>query len=147
VLPRSAIAVNLLSSLFSLGLLVVGVMWIIWFHKAATVASQAGVPARRSPGWAIGAWFIPIGNWWLPYQSALDLFPPGHPGRQQVKRWWALWLATSLAGLFVVIGSLISTAIGLALALVGAVLVFAAASAGKGVIDGVNRVHSELVRH
>jgi Domain of unknown function (DUF4328)/Protein of unknown function (DUF2510) len=146
VLPRGAAALDAVSSIASLVLLVVAIFFLIWFHKAATVAAQAGVPARRSPGWAVGSWFIPIVNFWFPYQSAVDMFPPGHPARPMVKRWWGLWLATAFSAYVVIIGSVLATGVGLAMALVGAVLAFRAAAAGKAVIDEVNKAHGELVR-
>jgi len=145
-LPRGAVALDGVSSVASLVLLIVAVLFLIWFQKAAKVAAQAGLPARRSPGWAVASWFIPIVNLWFPYQSAIDLFPPGHPGRQKVKRWWALWLAMSFSIYFVFIGSIIATGVGVAVALVAAILAFSAASAGKAVIDEVNGAHADLVR-
>ncbi|MDQ6617659.1 MAG: DUF4328 domain-containing protein [Actinomycetota bacterium] len=145
VLPRSAITLNLVSPVISLVLLVVAVLFLVWFHKAATVAMRAGLPARRSPAWAVAGFFIPIVNWWFPYQSAADLFPLDHPGRQKVKRWWALWLATGFLGIAVGVASIISTGAGLAMAVVTGAVAFAAASAGRAVIDEVDRVHAGLL--
>lgn len=95
--PSAAGPVFPSGSLTGLPTLVVGVIFLIWFHRAATVAAGLRRPARRSPGWAVGGWFIPIGNFFLPYQSARDFFRPGDPGRATVKRWWIVYLVAALA--------------------------------------------------
>ena len=81
-----------IGSLGGLPTLVVGILFLIWFHRAATVARRIGRRARRSPGWAVGGWFIPIGNLFLPYQSARDLFRPDDPDRRTAGRWWTAYL-------------------------------------------------------
>jgi hypothetical protein len=88
------------SSLVGLPTIVVGVLFLIWFHRAATIAARLGRPARRSPGWAVGGWFIPIGNLFLPYQSARDLFRPFEQRRRRlVGRWWAAYLLAGFVSL------------------------------------------------
>jgi hypothetical protein len=131
--------------LASIGLLAVGIVFLVWFHRAATVARAAGLPARYSPGWAVGAWFIPFANWFMPYQAAVDLLPPGHPQRGLVGRWWGLWLGTQFAGIFVALASLASAALGLAVGLIGAVLAVSAALAGREVVRIVTDTHRQLL--
>jgi hypothetical protein len=145
VLPHSLVALNFLSPVVSFALLGAGILFLLWFEKAATVASRAGLPARHSAGWAVGGWFVPILSFWYPYQSAIDMFPAGHPGRKKVNRWWALWLATQFASFFVIVGALISTGFGLGMGVVAIALAFSAAAAGRAVIDEVDRVHAGLV--
>jgi hypothetical protein len=88
------------SSLVGLPTIVVGVLFLIWFHRAATIAARLGRPARHSPGWAVGGWFIPIGNLFLPYQSARDLFRPFEQRRRRlVGRWWAAYLLAGFVSL------------------------------------------------
>jgi hypothetical protein len=146
VLPHSLAAQYALSQLVGIALLAVEVIFLIWFYKAATVAAQAGLPARRSPAWAVIGWIIPIVNFWFPYQSAIDMLPPGHPARHRVNRWWALYLTMSFSTLVPPLASLASTGVGLALALLVAVLAFAAAAAARSVIDEITRAHAELLR-
>lgn len=94
--PFRAPTFSPLGNLTSLPILVVGILFVIWFHQAATTAARLGRPARRSPGWAVGGWFVPIGNFFLPYQSAKDLFRPEAAGhRRTVRRWWAAYLGAS----------------------------------------------------
>lgn len=145
VLPHSVAAVSVGADLLSLGLLVVGILVVIWLYQAATFALRAGLPARRSPVWAVVGWIIPIVSFWFPYQSTVDLFPPGHPGRRKVGRWWALWLVTQGMVIVVVIGSFFSEALALAFALAGAVVAFAAAFAFRDVVAEVDRVHAGVL--
>jgi hypothetical protein len=134
------------SSLISIALLVVAVLFLIWFYKAVIVARRIGLPARWSPGMAIGGWFIPIVSFWFPYQAAVDCLPPEHPGRSTVKRWWALWIAVQVFGL--VLAGLAFTGNSLVVgagAVIGIVMVAGAAHAGRAVIREINRVHAGLV--
>ncbi|MGH9124589.1 MAG: DUF4328 domain-containing protein, partial [Acidimicrobiales bacterium] len=141
-----AVAAERASSLFELALLAVGIVFLLWFYKAVTVAYRLGLPARWSSGWAIAGWFIPIVSFWFPYQSAVDCLPAGHPGRSTVKRWWALWIATQLFGLVLIIiaftGNSSATWVG---AVIGILVAAAAAHAGMAVIREINRVHAGLL--
>lgn len=79
------------------------VVFIIWFHR---VRSNADVFAQdvctRSRGWAVGGWFIPLGNCWIPYTIAREIWtastqwaPDGswrEVSAAPVKRWWAIWV-------------------------------------------------------
>ena len=78
-----ALAVSQLSGLASL---VAGVLFLLWFFRAAENARSLGLPARREPGLATGSFMIPVLNLWWPYQSTCDLLPPGHPARPRVLR-------------------------------------------------------------
>ncbi|MFJ4838488.1 DUF4328 domain-containing protein [Streptomyces sp. NPDC088746] len=94
-------------SLQVLALLATAVVFIIWFHRARVNAEvfDAGVQPMR-PGWAIGAWFVPIGNFWLPRRVAGGIWaasaqtnPDG--SRRTVSRapldlWWTLWVVSTL---------------------------------------------------
>lgn len=99
VRPYTPAPLSTLSSATSLPTLVIGVLFVIWFHRAATVALRLGRPARRSPGWAVGGWLIPIGNFFLPYQSARDLFRQDEHGRRVVKHWWTAYLVAVVVNL------------------------------------------------
>jgi hypothetical protein len=88
-------------------MLVTAVVFLVWFHRARTNA-QIFAPDghRKNPGWAIGGWFVPIGNLWLPKQVADDVWrasvPPqrtgerGRDGMGAVHLWWALWVTVWL---------------------------------------------------
>jgi hypothetical protein len=127
-------------------LLVVGVLFLLWFHRAATNAISAGMHARRSPVLATLSFIIPILNLWWPYQSACDMLPAEHPGRLAIRRWWALWIGCTIAGL-ATIGAA-ATLNDLALALttaVGVVLAVLAAIAARAVVDAISDAHGQLL--
>ncbi|MEU9855913.1 DUF4328 domain-containing protein [Streptomyces sp. NPDC047974] len=71
---------NTLTAAGFLAYLATVVVFIIWFHQ---VRSNAGVWApdlqSRTPGWAIGSWFIPIGNLWIPRQIAVEVWRASRP--------------------------------------------------------------------
>lgn len=70
----------------------------IGFYKAASLSKSLGVEARLSPGWAVGGWFIPIGNLFLPYWSLSDMLPKTHPGRKILLTGWVSTYAISIIG-------------------------------------------------
>lgn len=51
------------------------IVFIAWFFR---MRRNTGLLApdrfRNGPGWAIGAWFIPLVNLWMPYRIALDMW-------------------------------------------------------------------------
>jgi hypothetical protein len=93
-----------------LGILGTGIVFIIWFHRSRVNAELFEPSGQRmGRGWAIGAWFTPVVNFWFPKQIANDIWrsstPWGAaPGRGLLNAWWVLWiinLVTSLlAGAF-----------------------------------------------
>ena len=74
-------------------LIATGVVWVIWQFRAAKIAAGQ---TRRSPGWHVGSWFIPIVTLWFPYQNISDLWKAigrSRPGWLIV--WWLCWLFSS----------------------------------------------------
>lgn len=64
------------------------VLFIIWFHRAygnADIFNPGAV--TRSRGWAIGAWFIPIGNLFIPYKMAKEMWAASLQLRQDGSYW------------------------------------------------------------
>ena len=98
-----------------LALLASGVVFIRWFHAAYRNIALLGAPALRfKPGWAIGAWFVPILNLWRPKQIADDIWRGSDPDAPEVREpgeridddgrllttWWALWIVSLFIGNF-----------------------------------------------
>lgn len=81
------------------------ILLLVWMFRAATAARRLGIPARRGAGWAVGGWFIPIGNLWLPCQSLRDMLPDGHPTRPRITQ---LWIAAIAAGVVSVAGMILT---------------------------------------
>ena len=90
--------------------LVVVVLFLIWFYRAYRNLIRTGISdVRYAPGWAVGAWFIPIFNLFRPKQVANDIWKGsaaaatvGIGRRDEIRLpallnwWWALWLGGSL---------------------------------------------------
>ncbi|MDO5534604.1 MAG: DUF4328 domain-containing protein [Propionibacteriaceae bacterium] len=82
------------------GLLVVAALfWLVWQARVAAT-HPPGTP-RRSVGWQVGSWLIPVGSFWMPYQNIADLFLL-HSGRRPrwLPVWWVLWLAALTVSAF-----------------------------------------------
>ncbi|MFE3491482.1 DUF4328 domain-containing protein [Streptomyces sp. NPDC059175] len=89
------------SQVYVVCFLATAVVFIVWFHR---VRRNAGVFApdlqRRGAGWAIGGWFVPFGNFWIPFGIAVDVLRASHPdpyGRQPsrqgiLRAWWGAWV-------------------------------------------------------
>jgi hypothetical protein len=84
------------------------VPFLLWFRCARLNAEYFAPKAMSStPGWAIGAWFVPVGFLWFPKRVANDIrratadspathhgAPAGGPSRVLLNTWWALWVVT-----------------------------------------------------
>lgn len=77
--------------------LAAGACWLVWQYRvASTVILYA--PLRRSPGWHVASWVIPVIAWWFPVQNIRDLV---QTTRAQVRSavlgwWWALWVLSTV---------------------------------------------------
>ncbi|MEV6326581.1 DUF4328 domain-containing protein [Streptomyces sp. NPDC051909] len=84
-----------------------GIVFIVWFHRLRKNAEVwAGDQQERGVGWAIGGWFIPIGNLWIPRNIAADIWRASRmapyaadgPGELALLNgWWAAWVVSMLA--------------------------------------------------
>lgn len=96
-----------------LGIIVGAIFFIRWMHRAYWNVSEfgaQGLPAR--PGWAIGAWFVPILNLFRPKQMIDATWKASDPSLQQpigetwrsgpvpatIHWWWAMWLISGFMG-------------------------------------------------
>ena len=75
------------------------VMFLVWFYRARVNAEGHGWPQRLSPGWAIGAWFAPVVNFWFPFRLMAGIWRAGLPEQERMSIailpgiWWASLLA------------------------------------------------------
>lgn len=132
-----------LSQLFNGVQLGIFVLLLVWIYRAAVAAAALGIPARRSPGWAVGGWFIPVVNFWFPCQSLRDLLPPDHPTRTRILWLWIVAVVAQMLALFGVFFAFVTSS-GPVFALVCGAVVAAALIAGRTVIDDVLACHQEL---
>ena len=93
--------------------LIAFILLVIWAWRATKNLESWGAPLKWSPGWAIGGWFVPIGNLWIPYQVVRDawsLVPDESPNSDNQNRngawllsfisFWVSLFTTSLGGEF-----------------------------------------------
>lgn len=116
-------------------LVATGVCWWIWQYRAAVrvrAVNPAGI--RRSPGWHVGSWVIPVIAWWFPFQNVKDLVRSSRAALSGgvLGWWWGLWLASSFATsvssrMGMTADTLTAITSSLAVSLVGEVLLVAAA--------------------
>lgn len=83
-----------LSRLNILALIVTGVAFLIWWHHSVANVRASGQQLSVTPGWAVGMWFVPLANLWLPFGVMKELAATHlSPGRErQVSLWWAAWV-------------------------------------------------------
>ncbi|MFC8271967.1 DUF4328 domain-containing protein [Streptomyces sp. NPDC057271] len=108
----SHLALDVASVFQVLSRLALAVVFVIWFFR---VRKNAGVFApdghRGGPGWAIGAWFVPVANLWWPRTVAAGTWRASRRGAygDGVSRdeslallnwWWTFWILTNLVGSF-----------------------------------------------
>ncbi len=106
------------------GLLTIGAVVVacIWQYRAASTARAMGLPAKHSPGWGVGCWFVPIVNYWMPYQALRDCLPVEDPHRSVVKWFWFFFIGQGLFMLMTVVSVFFSTSLSLAFAIPAALL-------------------------
>jgi hypothetical protein len=91
------------------------VAYLTWLYRAYSNLPALGNSRnalRYSPGWAIGSWFIPLANVFIPYQIVKETWEKSDPGIETetdlqftVERfsplilgWWLLWIASNVVG-------------------------------------------------
>ncbi|WP_374776963.1 DUF4328 domain-containing protein [Streptomyces sp. NBC_01310] len=108
-LDRGQRLTGLVGTIQGNALIVTGIVFIVWFHRVRTNAEVfAPGTDKLSLGWAIGAWFIPLANLWLPYRIAVTTWgsstPLGADGGHRrfpltlVNLWWGVFVLSRLLG-------------------------------------------------
>lgn len=76
------------------------VAFVIWFRRVRINAEIMAPGAHsRAPGWAVGGWFVPVANFWIPRQVAggiVEATDSGPKARRLVGVWWAAWLVSAV---------------------------------------------------
>lgn len=103
--------VSLLGIVQIVVLLITGVCFLMWIHRARRNLPALGAEGLRfTPGWSVGWWFIPIANLWKPFQAAQEVWWGSDPERDvpnvqdwrhrggagPLGWWWAAWIGTRL---------------------------------------------------
>ncbi|MGW0729398.1 DUF4328 domain-containing protein [Streptomyces mirabilis] len=107
-------------------------LFLVWLARsrrnAQELSPRASVPSR---GWTIGAWFIPVVNFFVPRQFVLDIGRASSASWEQkrdttlVNLWWVAWITHALVlvvGGWVAPGSMAFLVVAEALMIAAAVL-------------------------
>jgi hypothetical protein len=80
--------------------LIVFFWWVYRTNKNLRTLSKSWM--EFTPGWSVGWFFIPIANFWKPYQVMKEIWKASHgddaPKESLVGWWWAMWLISGYAG-------------------------------------------------
>lgn len=91
-------------------LLIISLMWLYRVHKNLTALGASEL--RFSPGCAIASWFIPIVNFYQPYQVVKEIWKASDPSVNPSSNlswqkaptslilgwWWGFWLTSAIVG-------------------------------------------------
>jgi hypothetical protein len=127
------------------GLSVVGlaaeVTIVVWLFNAMTFARRLGIPARRSPVWAILGFIVPVVSFWFPYVCVVDLLEPDDRRRRLAGWWWACWSFAPILIWSVAVVSWFSIPAAVLVALIIAIVPFAGARFGAAMIAVSGEAH------
>jgi hypothetical protein len=73
------------------------VLFMVWSYRLLVAIRARGEEPRFTPGWAIGAWFIPVGNFFLPCMIMTDAWRRvTRTGAGLVVGWWCAYMGYTL---------------------------------------------------
>jgi hypothetical protein len=86
-----------LAQLLSIGTIV---LWLMWQHRVTRNVWAKGIRIATSPGWAVGWWFIPFANLFMPAVAVQHVYRAS-AGEQKhsawlVTGWWLAWMVPTL---------------------------------------------------
>ena len=90
----------------------------------------------------MGSYFIPIVQFWFPYQALRDCLPPGSEHRGRVLRVWLLLLATGVINASLVVLFAEAPPVGVAVFAVSVVLAAVLAVNGFRMVESITTAHS-----
>jgi len=133
---------SVVSILSSLSLIAAAVLWVIWQYR---VAKQVAGLTRRSAGWHVGSWFVPIISLWYPYQNISDLWRAvGRARPWWLICWWLLWIVSNAliqqsTRLYLAAADLEEIRASMWMSNVGAILILAAVPFAYLIIRGITQ--------
>jgi uncharacterized protein DUF4328 len=84
------------------------IVFLMWLYRASNNVAAFGEPLQHSSGWAVGSFFVPIMNLFVPYQAVKDVWKKSDPAAADsmlhsvsppgfFPAWWGFWLASNFA--------------------------------------------------
>ncbi len=75
------------------------IILIIWLRVSYGRLHDRGVVLRFPVWWSVGGWFIPIWNFFRPYQVVKDLFvKTNHLSLSNIDKWWTFTIISFIVG-------------------------------------------------
>lgn len=149
--------------------LLLAVAFLFWLHRVTRNVPALGNPKMKidyTPGWAVGSFFIPFGNLFMPYRAVREVWAKSDPAARTeadvrfgglptpplVLGWWVLFLAGNfIARATDSMASGTDTAQELRVmtwvTIAADVVAIAAAVLGMLVVRDINRRQAERARH
>jgi hypothetical protein len=79
--------------------LVAGIIWLVWQHRAhSNLRALGAAQLKYTPGWAVAWWLIPIANIVMPYLIVRELYKASNPDAGSVD--WAARGGAGIVGLW-----------------------------------------------
>lgn len=134
------------------------IVFLMWLYRASNNVSAFGEPLQHSAGWAVGSFFVPIMNLFVPYQAVKDVWKKSDPNVADsmfytsppgfFPAWWGFWLTSNFASNIYFRMSLAeapadATAI---VGILGEILSIAAAAFAIQVVRDIDRRQTERAR-
>ncbi len=84
------------------------VVFLMWLYRASNNIAAFGKRTQSSAGWAVGSFFVPIANLFVPYQAVKDIWNKSEPTGADTTAfsfsppgffpaWWGFWIASNIA--------------------------------------------------
>ena len=88
------------------------VCWLMWQHRVTSNIWARGMRIGTSPGWAVGWWFVPVANLFMPAIAVQNVYRASTGGRKHtgwiVAGWWLAWMAPTLGVIPVVFAKILT---------------------------------------
>lgn len=152
----SMVGLLVIAGLVGLGFFVVFivtvVLYLMWLHRAYRNLQALGQQTDRSPGWAVGWWFIPIASLFMPYLTVKELYEKSdfqeNNSSPIVGVWWITYILSGIIGWaanFMTSGTKASDTIATAAMVdaVSGILLIIAGCACIGIIKRVDEMQEE----
>ena len=84
------------------------ISFLMWLHRASSNLRAFGEPQDTSPGWAVGSFFVPFANLFVPYRGVREVWKKSDPAAANsmfypvsppafFPAWWGFWIASNIA--------------------------------------------------
>jgi hypothetical protein len=84
------------------------VVFLMWLYRVSNNVAAFGATTQHSSGWAVGSFFVPIMNLFVPYQAVRDIWKKSEPNATDAfsygvsppgffPAWWGFWIASNIS--------------------------------------------------